>query len=398
MEARKITTGTWKNTPRTQELIQEVLDSGRTSYGEKSRRFENEFAHIHGCNYGTLSNSGTSSLHVALQTLKELHGWADGDEVIVPATTFVATANVVIHNNMVPVFVDIEPDYYGINVDLIEEKITDKTRAIIAVHLFGQPCNMAGVMHHALRHDLRVIEDSCETMFVSFQNKRVGSIGDIGCFSMYNAHLISAGVGGISTTNNKNYAAKMRSLVNHGLSIENLNLDENMQPQPMIGRRFDFDSIGHSFRLTEFEAAVALAQLENYKVIKRTRSINASQITTLLSKYIYKAPHARVEEQHAWMMYPIVINKRDGKNYKKEPVTDFLNTRGVETRDMLPLINQTSLNNYFAEKEYPISKWITESGFYVGCHQNLSAQDIIYLSDQLEDATPLVMAGIQHDN
>ena len=139
IDNRKVSTGAFYTTPRMKELIDEVLTSGQISYGKMSRQFERIFARIHDTKYATLSNSGTSSLHVALQTLKELHGWEDGDEVLVPATTFVATANIVNHVDMIPVFVDIEPDSYGINPDLIEAKITDKTSAIIPVHLFGKP-------------------------------------------------------------------------------------------------------------------------------------------------------------------------------------------------------------------------------------------------------------------
>ncbi|MBU06218.1 MAG: hypothetical protein CL877_09765, partial [Dehalococcoidales bacterium] len=119
-----VTVGTLNISPREKQLVLEALDNNRLSYGPMSQRFEAEFANLHNCRFGVISNSGTSSLQIALQTLKELHGWEDGDEVIVPAVTFVATANIVLHNRMNPVLVDVEPVYYELNPELLEEKIT----------------------------------------------------------------------------------------------------------------------------------------------------------------------------------------------------------------------------------------------------------------------------------
>jgi dTDP-4-amino-4,6-dideoxygalactose transaminase len=261
--------------------LNQVLDSNRISYGEKSLAFEKKFAKLHNCEYAILSNSGTSALEVALQAMKEVNGWDDGDEVIVPATTFVATANVVIHNHMEPVFVDIDAVTYGINPRLAHEAVTDKTRAIIPVHLFGQPCEMNAVMAVAKEQGLGVIEDSCETMFADHHGQSVGSMGDIGCFSTYVAHLLVTGVGGICTTNNAAYAAKIRSLVNHGLELQHLNPGDNFAPQPTVGRRFSFDTMGHSYRITEMEAALGLAQLDDLYIhdMLTIRRRNARHLT-----------------------------------------------------------------------------------------------------------------------
>ncbi len=392
MTSRKVTTGAFHTTPRMRELIDEVLTSERISYGKMSRQFERDFASIHKTSYATLSNSGTSSLHVALQALKELHGWKDGDEVIVPATTFVATANVVKHVGMHPVFVDIERDSYGIDPDLIEEKITDKTRAIIPVHLFGQPCRMTEIMPIAEAHGLRIIEDSCEAMFVTHFLQPVGSMGDIGCFSMYVAHLVTAGVGGISITNNPEYAAKMRSLVNHGLSVENLNLDEHYQPKPMIDRRFLFDATGHSFRITEFEAALGLAQLDTWEDMIHSRLFKGRHYTASLrlinsmhQTEPYKVAEILPGNEHAYMMYPIVINPAaSGEIIDKSKLTKFLNSRGIETRDMLPILGQPAYS-YLSPQDYPVSRWVEQSGFYVGSHQFLHTDDVQYVLNGLAD-------------
>ena len=139
---REVSVGTLKISKKAKQYVNQVLDSNRLSYGPFLQKFEHDFARIHDCKIALTSNSGTSSLQVALQAMQEIHGWADGDEVLVPAVTFVATSNIVLHNRMVPVFVDVDKDFYEMDPALLEAKITPKTRAIIPVHLFGQPCDM----------------------------------------------------------------------------------------------------------------------------------------------------------------------------------------------------------------------------------------------------------------
>jgi len=369
------------------ELVGQVLDSGRISYGPMSKQFEKEFAKLHDCKYAILSNSGTSSLHVALQAMKEIHLWDRGAQVIVPATTFVATANIVRHCGLRPVFVDVDPVTYNIDCNLVADAVTEDTVAIIPVHLFGQPADMTALRRTApIGGKIKIIEDSCETMFVSHNGCKVGSMGDIGCFSTYVAHLIVTGVGGIATTNQPEYAAKMRSLVNHGLRIEYLNPDDNFSPQPMIGRRFIFDSVGHSYRITEMEAGIGIAQLEEYDWILRVRRRNASHLTAGIeiinktyNRQVLRTPTVMPENGHAWMMYPIVLVGAD-----KTPLVSYLNDWGIETRDMLPILHQP-IYDYLSPDDFPVSAEILKSGFYVGCHQDLEPSDIQYIVDRLHE-------------
>lgn len=382
--ARRIGVGTFRATTYMRSLVGEVLDSGRISYGPLSLEFEKRFAGLHGCEYAILSNSGTSALQVALQALKEVHHW-EGGQVIIPATTFVATANIVLHNQLVPVFVDVDPCTYNIDTRLIERAITPDTRAIIPVNLFGQPADLSAVRAIAERHGLKVIEDSCETMFVSHQGKPVGAWGDIGCFSTYVAHLLVTGVGGLSLTSNPDYAAKMRSLVNHGLTLDCLNPGENFSPQPAPGRRFRFESTGHSYRITELEAALGLAQLDDEDIrdmLKRRRR-NAARLAHALQKLnehygpIFQAPETAPGNEHAWMMFPIVLKRGD-----KESLMAHLNAYGIETRDMLPLLSQPAFW-YLPRQDYPVSANLIENGFYIGCHQDLTVEDLEYVNDVL---------------
>jgi dTDP-4-amino-4,6-dideoxygalactose transaminase len=371
--------GTFSSNELTKKLVNEVLDSGRLSYGPMSRALERDFSKMHGCDFGVLSNSGTSSLQVALQAMKELHGWRDGDKVLVPSVTFVATVNIVLHNRMEPILVDVEPSTYGIDCSVIKTKDLD-AKCIIPVHLFGQPADMTYVNAIAEDHDMKVIEDSCETMFATHDDRMVGSMGDIACFSFYMAHLITAGVGGISTTNNPDYAAKMRSLVNHGrdgiyISIDDDNNSANLNE--VISRRFKFDSIGHSYRITELEAAIALAQLEDWESMINARRDNATALSQFLADVIeVSTPFVSSKNTHSYMMYPIIVNSED-----KWGLCEYLEKHGVETREMLPITNQPVYQDMIRHQgPFPIARLINEKGFYVGCHQDLDTSDMYRVS------------------
>jgi perosamine synthetase len=391
---KQIGVGTFTATPRMRALVNEVLDSGRISYGPMSRAFEQQFAQLHDCRYAVLSNSGTSSLHVALQTLKELHGWRDGDEVLLPALTFVATVNVVLHNGLKPVLVDVEPDYYGLDILRLEQAITPRTRAIMPVHLFGQPCNIVDVAAAAERYGLKVIEDSCECMFVGQMGKSAGAWGDVGCFSTYVAHLLTTGVGGIATTNDPEIAAVMRSLVNHGRDGIYISIDDDQGKhgaalKEVINRRFRFERIGHSFRITELEAALGLAQLETWAEMIATRQRNAAYLTSALAPLsdVLQLPAVRPGTGHAFMMFPLVL-----RDHPKAALCAFLEERGIETREMLPLTNQPAYTGWCDPSHYPVADWINRNGFYIGCHQDLSIDDLDYMIDAIAEGVAAMTA------
>lgn len=375
--------GTFNPSPRAKELVLQALDNHRLSYGPLTQQFEAAIARHHGCRFGVMSNSGTSALHVAVASLKEIHGWEDGDEILVPAMTFIATSNVVLHNNMTPVFVDVDPVYYGMDPTMIEEKLSSRTRAIIPVHVFGHPADMNPIREIAGRKNLKIIEDSCETMFAGYKGERVGSMGDIGCFSTYIAHLIVTGVGGLNTTNNPEYAIKLRSLVNHGRDSLYLNIDDDdavttEELRVIVGRRFSFVSVGHSFRVTEMEAALGLAQLDDWESIISRRRANARRLSRELTMYNdrMQLPAIRPGCEHSFMMYPIVL-----RDQAKMDLVHYLEEHGVETREMLPLIGQPVYQQLLRlrEEDFPVARWVTDNGFYIGCHQDLTDSDMDYI-------------------
>lgn len=380
----EIGVGTLNLTQRAKRYVNKVLDSNRLSYGTFTRRFENKFAKLHESRFCIASNSGTSALYVALSALKEIHGWKDGDEVIVPATTFVATSNIIIYNRMTPVFVDVDPDHFTLNPQLLEKAITSKTRCIIVVHLLGQPAEMAPIAAIAKKHKLKIIEDSAETMYARYQGKMVGSLGDIACFSTYVAHLLTTGVGGLNLTDNPDYAVKLRSLINHGRDSIYLSIDDDRnkgheEMKLIIKKRFSFVAFGHSFRITELESAIGLAQLEEsfVKSIHQRRK-NAKYLLERLAFLDDRIQLAAVRpgNEHSFMMFPVVVRKGS-----KVELVEHLEKNGIETRDLLPLVNQPVYKKVLKVKssDYPVSKKLVESGFYIGCHQDLNRSDLDYI-------------------
>ncbi len=408
---RKIEIGTLHISDKAKKYVSDVLDNNRLSYGYYSRAFEELFAKKHDSKFAVVTNSGTSALHVAIAALKIKYGWSDGDEIIAPATTFVATINTIIHNNLKPILVDVDPQYYEIDEELIESKITSKTRAMIPVHLFGLPCNMERICCIAKKYDLRIIEDSCECMLATFNDQKVGSFGDIGCFSTYIAHLLTTGVGGICTTSDPELAILIRSLNNHGrdsiyISIDDDDNKTSKQLKEIISKRFSFIHFGHSFRLTEMEWAIGLAQLEDeLDDIIQKRKTNAMLLNGLfmqrgLTRFI-NIPKIRKNSTHSFMIYPITIRENpynieayipeqiivEHMNKKRNDLINHLENNGIETRDLLPVINQPIYKDmdFIKSNHYGVANKLIHSGFYIGCHQNLTEEDISYIVDKFEE-------------
>lgn len=375
----QVTLGTWQSTPQIEDAVSSVLRSGRLSYGPVSQAYEQRFASMHDCAYGVVSNSGTSSLVVALQALKQLHGWQDGDGVIVPALTFVASVNAILHNRLTPVLVDVNPYTFNIEPTSIERVVTLRTRCIMPVHLFGQPASMITIKGVASQYNLRIVEDSCEAVLARLNATSVGSWGDVGCFSTYAAHHLVTGVGGMATTNNPDLARLMRSLVNHGIDLTELPNGENYDPS-FLARKFRFTSIGHSFRMTELEAAIGLAQLDDLPAHIEQRRKNAEYLTAGLTDLdgCLQTQATLFGCTHSWMVFPIVL--RYGSKW---PVMRHLQAHGIECREMVPLTNQPCYN--FNESDYPVAQNINERGFYVGCHQGLTTEHLDHIISTLQD-------------
>jgi perosamine synthetase len=250
------------------------------------------------------------------------------------------------------------------------------------VHMMGLPCDMKPIWKLAKKYKLKIIEDSCESMLAEYEGKKVGSLGDVGCFSTYVAHLLVTGLGGLSTTNNKKLALKIRSLMNHGRDSHYLNIDDdNVRGKELvkiISKRFRYVSVGHSSRCTEMEAALGLDQLDNLEKIVAKRQLIARRFIKgleCLADHI-QLPTVPQNRSHSFMLFPILLKKE-----RKEGLTRYLEKRGVETRDLMPLLNQPIYKKLFGDIEpnYPNALKIRKNGFYIGCHQYLSDEDISFI-------------------
>lgn len=385
---RSITLGQLKINDRGKQYVNEVLAENRLSAGRFTKQFENSFAALHDCKHGIFMNSGTSALQVALAALKENYGYRDGDEVLVPATTFIATSNIVIQNGMKPVFVDVDPETFNMNPGEISDALTARTRCIIPVHLFGLPADMRTIMLLAKSNKLQVIEDSCETMFASQHGRRVGGFGDIACFSTYVAHLIVGGVGGVVTTSNDRLAEICRSLMAHGRDNIYTNIDHDDSDnadlrRQMIERRYSFERVGYSYRCTELEAAIALSELEQWETNIGRRRGHAQKLSSLLQDLPeLQLPVIPSDSTHSFMMYPMVLRRGD-----REDLLMYLEERGIETRYLFPLLSQPIYRKMFPglEHDFPVAQHLAKQGFFIGMHQGLNDYDIDYISDVIHD-------------
>ncbi len=385
---KKIGVGHASVTELEKKYVLDALDNERLSQGKYVAKFEKLFAEMHEQKYGVMCNSGTSALHVALETLKEIEKWDDDTEILVPAITFIATSNACIHAGLKPIFVDVDPFTYNINPNEIEKHITQNTKCIIPVHTFGQPCEMDEIMKIAQKYNLKVIEDCAESHFAKYKGKTVGSFGDISAFSTYVAHTITTGVGGVITTNDGKYMEIVRSLIAHGRACtcevciaSNTSTVCSKRLNTEMDRRFLFERIGYSYRVGELEGALGLAQLERTDEIMEKRRSNAYRLNGVLSRYedIIQLPKHKDYIVHTYMMYPIIVKEKAG--FTRDEFIRYLEKNNIETRPMLPLLNQPIYKKIFGdiEKEYPVAKFINNNGFYVGIHHGLSNSAIEYL-------------------
>jgi len=384
---KKVGVGYASITELEKKYVNDALDNSRLSPSKYVRQFEIDFAKKHKNKYGVMCNSGTSAIHIALETLKEAENWDSNTEILVPALTFISTTNAVIHAGLKPIFVDVDAKKYNIDPDIIEKRITKRTKAILPVHCFGLPCEMDKIETIAAKYQLKIIEDCSDAHFASFKNRTVGSWGDLSAFSLYVAHTITTGIGGITITNNDYYAGIMRSLIAHGRSCTcevcmAANPDEvcMKRTDSEIDTRFCFQRMGFSYRVGEIEGALGVAQLERYKDNIKKRHENAKLITELLSplKEDFQLPIYSSDFNHTYMMYPIMI-KTD--TFTRKNITDYLENNNIETRPLFPLLNQPFYKQKFGniEDDYPNAKNISRKGFYIGCHHGLGEDEMEYI-------------------
>jgi perosamine synthetase len=295
------------------EYVKDCISSNWiSSIGKYVTRFEEMFASFCGTDHAVATSSGTAALHLALLSLDI----ASGDEVIMPDLTFVASANAVMYCGARPVFVDSDKMTWNIDPAGIEKSITRRTRAIMAVHLYGHPCDMDAITSIADKHGLRVIEDAAEAHGAEYRQKRVGGIGDLGAFSFYGNKIVSTGEGGMITTNSSELAEKIRLLRDHAMSRT---------------KRYWHDLSGYNYRLTNIQAAIGVAQMEQIDNFIEMKRRNASLYNSLLEgmDFITLPPEADMCKNVYWM-YSVLI--RDNFGMHRDEVMEKLKEKGIDTR------------------------------------------------------------------
>jgi dTDP-4-amino-4,6-dideoxygalactose transaminase len=297
-------------------VVAEIIRSGKwgnPDCGDAVEAFEKEFASFCGTKYALTCVNGSVALRLALIAC----GVKPGDEVIVPPYTFIATASIVLEANCVPVFVDIDPDTYNLNPAEIEKAITNRTKAIIPVHFAGQACDMDAIMAIAKKHHLRVIEDACHGHGAEYKGKKLGSIGDAGCFSFQSSKNLTSGEGGMVITNDEKLFDMMNSLRNCG--------------RVKGGQWYEHHNLGCNYRITQLQVVLLSTQLKRLKEQTKRRHENGTYLTSLLEKIDGIKPLTRGlgETLHSYHIYIFKYDKLKFNNLSKSRFTQMLAAEGV---------------------------------------------------------------------
>lgn len=380
----------------TREKIGEILQTKRVSSGKYVRLFEKKFAELLRVKEAVALSSGTDADILALAVLHD-YGAGRGDEVILPALSFVATGNAVLHAGFRPVFVDIDRKTLNIDVSQVEGAITERTRAIMPVHLMGKPADMDPILAIARKHGLYVIEDAAEAHGAEYKGRPVGALADMAAFSLYVAHIISTVEGGIVTTDREDFAEVLRSLRSHGRACKCgqcvLNSTQAHCPKRFNGGkgediRFVFERIGYSTKMNELEAAIGLSNMEIYEEILRKRRQNLLFVLERFARFhpylasIQEESHEKIGP-HA---IPIVIQEE--ASFSRADLTHHLEKNGIETRTLFASM-PTQCPGFaylgYRKGQFPNAEYMGNRGIHIGVHQDVGVGEMEYVLNRLEE-------------
>ena len=334
------------------------------------KKLEMGFSSFVGVRFGIAVTSGTTALDLAVATLNI----GPGDEVIVPSFTMIATASSVIHNGGIPVFIDSDPNTWCIDVNLIEQAITRKTKAVLPVHLYGYPADMGKILEIAKKYNLYVIEDAAEAIGTEYNGKKAGSFGDISCFSFYANKIVTSGEGGMVVTDNEAFAKRSSMLKDQAFG------------QP----RFIHEDIGFNFRLNNLTAAYAYASFQEVSEYISKRINNARLYNQALSEIdgIILPPPSSSCVTNSYWMYGILIDKGIYGRSKQEVRGLLKSEYGIDTREFFyPMHRQPVMINKGYAKEMaklPVCEKLWENGFYLPSSTNIKESQIAFIADALK--------------
>jgi perosamine synthetase len=349
------------------EEVIKVLRSGFIAQGPKVAEFEEKFAEYIGVNHAVATSSGTTALHLSLLA----GGVGPGDEVITTPFTFAATGNSILYVGAKPVFVDINNETYNIDPQMVENAVTDKTKAIIPVHLYGQPADMDSINIIADDNGLLVIEDAAQAHGALYNGKKVGSLGDMGCFSFYPTKNMTTSEGGIITTDNEEMAEKSRVLRAHGES-----------------ERYTHVVLGYNFRMTDIAAAIGVIQLKKLDKFNEKRIENANYLTERINKIEgIKAPYVADNVKHVFHQYTIRVEKS-----KRDELMEFLSSNDIGTgiHYPKPIYKQKLYQELGFSASCPEAETASSEVLSLPVHPSLGIDDLDKIVSVLDEASKTI--------
>lgn len=357
-------------TEKEKRAVLAVLDSPRLSLGPKVVEFEKKFIEYIGTKYAIAVNSGTSGLHLLVRALDI----KEGDEVITTPFSFIASANCVLFERAKPVFVDIDPKTLNIDADKIEKAIISKTKAILAVDVFGHPSEWKKILKIAKAHRLKVIEDSCEAIGAEYRNKKCGSFGDAAVFAFYPNKQITTGEGGMVVTNNKKIAELCKSMLNQGREIKN-------------GSWHNHVRLGYNYRMSDINAALGIAQISRIEEILQKRD----SVARIYNKYLsqiqeVEIPYEASWTKISWFVYVIKLSDGYSADDRDEIIAKMRNV-GIECSDYFKCIH---LQPFYKERfgfekgDFPIAESISDRTIALPFFNNLKEEKIKYIVNTLK--------------
>ena len=370
MKNKKIPVFDIKLGTKEKDFVNDCLDTSFIGQGSYVKDFEKKFSTFVNCEYGITTTSGTTALHLACKTL----GIEEGDQVLVSSSTNMACAFAVDYCGAIPIPIDIEKETWQMDVNKIEEKINEKTKAIMVVHLFGHPVDMDPVLKISEKHNLKIIEDCAEAHGVEYKGKKVGSIGDIGAFSFFANKTITCGEGGMVVTNSKELAEKAKNLKN--LSYGKVN-------------KFIHDNIGFNYRLPNISAALGLGQFANIeKIFSGKKRIYSRYKKNLENVKGIKIPLVK-DWATRYIMWVFNIYLDDNFPITRDELVKKLKEKNIETRNAFVPINKqiVLIKKYglFKENDCPNANYIMDNGFYLPSGNTITNEEIDFVSDEVKN-------------
>ncbi|HLF18635.1 MAG TPA: aminotransferase class I/II-fold pyridoxal phosphate-dependent enzyme [Candidatus Omnitrophota bacterium] len=347
------------------KYVNEAIDSGYvSSVGTFVKTFEDTLAHRLGSPYGVATQSGTAALHISLHEL----GIGPGDEVIVPALTFIATVNPVMYCGATPVFVDVDPKTWNIDPKEIRKNITERTKAIIPVHLYGNPCAMDEIMDIAKENDLFVVEDATEALGATYKGAHVGTFGDFGCFSFNGNKTMTTASGGMVVSAQEKRSRHIRCLVNQARDLE--------------GDHY-YSEIGFNYRMTNIQAALGLAQMESFEqFLQQKKAFNDIYRRRLssLGSIVFQEAYPQTQPSF-WLTCALFDAETDVQETQKQ-----LELAGIQSRRIFMPVTSFPPYQRFAKAEYAVAQEIYERGLCLPSSTLNTNEDIEYVCEILKKA------------